>query len=554
MNFVEHIFANLRHAAGRPLLQEVRGDSMVSCTGSELLALIQAARTFLRQASVKKGDRCVLLAPNSIRWAAVDLAILAEGGIAVPLYSRQAPHELAAMMKDSAPALMICSDTTLHASIQQAWPGAPRSYVLDEILPASSAAAAVQEDAQPSAPIADSDAVAIIYTSGTSGEPKGVVLTVANLDFMLQCTTERLDILMQQHAGPEQVFHYAPFCFAASWILLLSCLSRDSVLTLSTDLSKLADEMRLAAPDYFLNVPILLERVRAKIEENLQRRGGFAFRSFSQGRRAWLRRNAGEGLGLADKFWLAFAQSVVFPAIRKNLGSNLKALICGSAPLSVETQLFFMMLGLPVLQVYGLTETTAICTMDHPDSLKPGFVGKAIEGVDMKLGDADEILVRGPNLFLGYWNRPDATRDAMRDGWFHTGDQGEVTADGYWRITGRIKNLIVLSSGHNVAPEPIEEKILRTVAGAQQAVIVGNGRGFLSAVITGDLTDSAVQKALDSINTDLPHYKRVHAFCVEAEPFSINNGLLTINGKMKRDAIAARYHDRIEALYQKRSA
>ena len=146
------------------------------------------------------------------------------------------------------------------------------------------------------------------------------------------------------------------------------------------------------------------------------------------------------------------------------IGPNLKALICGSAPLSLETQLYFMMLGIPVLQVYGLTETTGICTMDDPRHVEPGRVGPAIRGIEMKLGENDEILVRGPNIFPGYWNRPQETAKVLRDGWFHTGDQGEVDAAGNWRIIGRIKNLIILSSGHNIAPEPIEDEVLRAFA------------------------------------------------------------------------------------------
>src|SRR3984893_3031980 len=141
------------------------------------------------------------------------------------------------------------------------------------------------------------------------------------------------------------------------------------------------------------------------------------------------------------------------------------------------------MLGIPVLQVYGLTETTAICTMDDPRHVEPGRVGPAISGVDMKLGEIEEVLVRGPNVFPGYWNRPEETAKALRDGWFHTGDQGEADAKGNWKIAGRIKSLIILGSAHNIAPEPIEEKILEQLQGAQQVVLVGNGRGYLSAIV-----------------------------------------------------------------------
>jgi long-chain acyl-CoA synthetase len=236
------------------------------------------------------------------------------------------------------------------------------------------------------------------------------------------------------------------------------------------------------------------------------------------------------------------------------LGKNLKALISGSAPLRLETQLYFAMLGIPVLQVYGLTETTAICTLDDPEQVEPGRVGPAIPGIEMKLAENDEIIVRGANIFPGYWNRPEDTAQALRDGWFHTGDQGEVNSSGNWRIIGRIKNLIILGSGHNVAPEPIEDALVGRIAGAQQVVVVGNGRGYLSAIVTGAVAAEKVQEAIEDVNGQLPHYKQVHAFHIRSEPFSMENGLLTANGKLKRDLIAAELRDEIENLYKTRQA
>jgi long-chain acyl-CoA synthetase len=233
------------------------------------------------------------------------------------------------------------------------------------------------------------------------------------------------------------------------------------------------------------------------------------------------------------------------------IGGKLRALICGSAPLSVETQLFFMMLGIPVLQVYGLTETTAICTMDDPDApVIPGRAGPAIAGVEMKIAENAEIVVRGPNIFAGYWNRPEETAKVLRDGWFHTGDQGEVDANGNWKIVGRIKNLIILGSGHNIAPEPIEDKILHELPGAIQVVVVGNARGYLAALVTGKVSDEKTQAALDLVNPDLPHYKQVRAFHLVEEAFSVENGLLTANGKLKRDLIAERFRNEIDAMYE----
>jgi long-chain acyl-CoA synthetase len=245
----------------------------------------------------------------------------------------------------------------------------------------------------------------------------------------------------------------------------------------------------------------------------------------------------------------------VFPTIRKKMiGGNLRALICGSAPLSVETQLFYMMLGIPVLQVYGLTETTAICTMDDPEAqVVPGRTGPAISGIEMKVAANDEIVVRGPNIFPGYWNRPEETAKVLRGGWLHTGDQGEVDANGNWKIVGRIKNLIILASGHNIAPEPIEDKILQELPGANQVVIVGNGRGYLAALITGNVSAEKAQVALDLVNPGFPHYKQVRAFHVGEEAFTIDSGLLTANGKLKRDAIAERFHSEIDAMYERTS-
>jgi long-chain acyl-CoA synthetase len=558
MNFLETIFQRLAQDPGRVVLREVRGGSFTTASAGELLSSIGAARTFLRSRGLKPGDRCALLAHNSIPWVAMDLAILAEGLIAVPLYARQAPAELAGMMKDCSPALLVCGDAALRDAIASAWPAAPPSVTFEQIFSKDKNAvvlseAGAQATAESKDPylLKDSDPVAIIYTSGTSGEPKGVILKVSNLNHMVPCTLGRLDLLMAGSRRTDYIFHYLPFCFAGSWILMLTALSRASLLTLSTDLTQLADEIRAAQPDYFLNVPALLERIRSGVEDQLQKRGGLALGLYRRGKEAWAR---GQSASFADHIWLALASLIVFRAVRGKLGPNLRALICGSAPLAVETQEFFRMLGIPVLQVYGLTETTAICTMDDPRRVEPGRVGPAIAGVEMKLAESGEILVRGPNIFPGYWNRPEQTASVLKDGWFLTGDQGEVEERGNWRIIGRVKNLLILNSGHNIAPEPLEDKLLHSLPGAQQVMLVGNGRSYLAALVTGKVAREAVAAALDKLNGDLPHYRRIHNFQVLEEAFTIENGLLTANGKLKRDAITARFRENIESLYTAKPA
>lgn len=541
MPFAGEIFSQLKAAAKTTVLQEIRDGQVSGVTGGELLEMVGKARRFLAARGLRKGDRCGLLAANSIRWIAVDLAAMAEGLIVVPLYFRQAPAELVAMMKDSTPSLICCGDAGLRDGILQSWPGAPQHFLFDEIFADTSK---VDLD-RPQ--VRDEDAVTIIYTSGTSGEAKGVVLTAANVGFMLGCTAARLDQLMGGRTGQDRIFHYLPLSFCASWIAVLTFLLRGSLITLNTDLTKIPNDMPVVAPHYFLNVPQLLERMRRGVDEQVAKKGGIGLKIYSRAKEAWAQKKS--------NVWSGLANLLVFPTVRKKMvGENLKALICGSAPLTPETQDYFKMLGIPVLQVYGLTETTGICTMDDPANPVPGRVGPAISGIEMKLNEQGEMIVRGPNVFPGYWNRPQQTADVLREGWFHTGDQGELDSTGTWKIVGRVKNLIILGSGHKLAPETVEDEIAKHLPNAQQVVVVGNGRGYLSVIVTGGASSEQVQAALDVVNQDLPHYKQVRAFVIRPEPFSIDNGMLTANGKLKRELIAARMKNEIESMYPVKQA
>jgi len=564
MSFLQTILEQLTQGSSKSILQEIKDGQLVSTSCDELLDNLTRARRFFSQAGLARGDRCALLASNSSRWVALDLAIMAEGGIAVPLYSRQSPQELVTILKDCSPRWLCCSDPALAEGVISNWKEAPPVLLFDQILcdnsarPLRGAAAlharrmALFSDPAVLSPseLPDDAPIALIYTSGTSGEPKGVLLSVRNVSFMLDQTRRRLDELMRDvpKEDDDRVFHYLPFCFAGSWILLLTCLSRGNCLMMSMDLGKLAEELKVADPHYYLNVPVMLERMRRAITSQVRERGGLVLRLFEEGHSAcW--RSHNRKAKLLDGVWCAVARFFVFPKIRKRLGNNLRALICGSAPLAEETQLFFQMLGISVLQVYGLTETTAICTMDAVDRVTPGRVGPAIPGIEMKLGESDEILVRGPNVFPGYWNRPAATAEMIRDGWLHTGDQGDVDAQANWRITGRLKNLIITSGGHNVSPEPIEQMILSGLPEAEQVMVIGNERKFLVAIISGNVGADRVGVVLKDVNQQLPHYKQVRRFFAGAGLFSEENGLVTANRKLRREMIEWRYRNDIEKLY-----
>src|ERR1700688_146434 len=273
MTFFDQIVGSLERSGEAVVLQELRDGQTASMTARELLAQVHVARAYLRRLRLKKGDRCALLAHNSMQWVAMDLAIMAEGLTVVPLYPRQAAAELVAMMQHCSPSLIACGERSLADSIVKAWPDAPPRFCFENVFtpgrtPAQSSTTVIAEE----------DVVTIIYTSGTSGEAKGVMLNAGNIGFMLGCTSGRLDQMMRNRSGQHSVFHYLPLCFAGSWIMMLTCLLRGSILTLNTDLGKIAAEIRLAEPDYFLNGPAPLERMRQAVDEQLWKTGGFPLR------------------------------------------------------------------------------------------------------------------------------------------------------------------------------------------------------------------------------------------------------------------------------------
>ncbi len=553
-NFLENVFAQLEKSASRVVIREIRGESFHELTGAQLLQQIRRAQEWIRRRDLSPGDRVAIVGPNSMRWIAIDLALMAEGLVVVPLYYRQAAGELVAVMRDCQPKMLIADGGALRDAIAAASPADAGfrfdTVLFDEIL-ATSAIGRAQEqtgDVRPK-PRSDSDLVTIVYTSGTSGEPKGVCLNIGNVTFMLDRTTGRLDQLMRGSQGHESIFHYLPLNFAASWIATLTFMLRDSVVTLSTDLNKLADEIRLSQPHYFLNVPTLLERVRRGVDDAISKRPS-VIRSLYQRARDAAQREIDGNPKTFDGIWLSLGRALIFSKIKERFGPNLRALICGSAPLAPETQNFFRMLGIRVLQVYGLTETTGICTMDNPDgTVDTGHVGPTIDGIEMQVGEENEIVVRGPNIFPGYWNREEETAAVLRGGWFHTGDQGEKNEHGNWRIVGRVKNLLILNSGHKIPPEPIEDKLAQLLPAAQHVILVGNGRGYLCALLTGPVDKSSVQSALDNMNRDLPHYRQIRNFTVLSETLTPDSGLLTAMGKLRRSAINDHFASQIDALY-----
>jgi long-chain acyl-CoA synthetase len=318
---------------------------------------------------------------------------------------------------------------------------------------------------------------------------------------------------------------------------------------LSTNLDNLQEELRAASPHYVMNVPVLLERIKNGVEGRVTKLPR-AVRSLYERGAAAHRASVGGQIASTERMWLMLARRMLFPRIKRLIGENLEFLVCGSARLSEDTQRWFEMVGLPVFQVYGLTETTGIVTIDDTKNVQPGRVGYAVAGCELRLTEEGELACRGPNVFAGYWNRPEATAQMVVDGWLHTGDQAEIDASGSVRIVGRLKDVIVPASGHNVAPAAIEERLLQAGGGLEQAVVIGHGRAFLTAIVTGPVTVAALDETREKVNAALPHYQRLRKIHLATEPFSPENGLLTANQKLRRAQIESRYADAIEEMYR----
>jgi long-chain acyl-CoA synthetase len=541
MHFLARIFENLEQQPDKCAVIEVHGTELREHDGRALLGLVSKARAFVASTGVQPGDRVAVLAPNSAKWVCADLAALACGAIVVPLYDKQEPKELAVMLRSAKPALLLAGTRELADTIAAAWPEHGRIAVFDEVFDAEPSKAGLHA-------IAPEDPVAIIYTSGTSGVPKGVVLSRANVDFMIPRTMERLAKVAVDRKVPDRVFHFLPFCFAASRMMLWTQLSRPNPIMISTDLTKLVVEMATAKPNYFLNVPAVLERIRNGVGAKIRERGGIALGLYERGIAAYQAIAAGRG-GFFDKVALGLAERVVFGKIKATIGENLDFLISGSAPLAEETQRWFQMLGIPVYQAYGLTETTGIVSLDEPDQVVAGRVGVALGGVEIRTSDEGELLVRGPNIFKGYWEMPEETASVIRDGWFHTGDQVDIER-GNIKIIGRIKNLIIPESGHNIAPEPLEEKFLGACPEATQCMMVGHARPFVAVLVPGRPPEAAVERAIEQVNADLPAYRKIRRAIFVDESFTPDNGLLTANQKLRRAVIERHFAAQIDAAYE----
>jgi long-chain acyl-CoA synthetase len=590
------------HVAGRfqnpGLVGRCRGDRIEALSGKELFERIRDLSLGLGALGVASGDRVAIVSESRPEWLMADLAVLSGGAVTVPVYPTLSSAQARYILNDSGAKAAIVSTRQQLEKIQEVrhelpaleavvlmdgWTSgdSPSVISLSTVAERGHARLAGEwgagKDYRDRARAVRPDQLAtIIYTSGTTGEPKGVMLSHANLVSNVKAGADVLQLTEQDVALSFLPLSHS-FERTVSYIYLLSGVT----LVFAESIDTIGRDLLRVRPTLLTGVPRVFEKLHDRIKEKGQAEPGLKGSIFKWAIGAGTSRGkaelAGRSVGLIGSVQASLADRLVFTKIRDGLGGRVRYLVSGSAPLPTSIAEFFQGIGLPIIEGYGLTETSPILTVNPPGAPRAGTVGRAIPGVELRIAEDGEILARGPNIMSGYYNKPEATAEALRDGWFHTGDIGTIDEEGYLRITDRKKDLLVTSGGKKIAPQPIEAVIRRNPLVAE-AVLLGDRRKFAAVLIVPNFQalerrlhdlgrppgprDELVvradvlalyQEVVDALNRELAQFERIKKVALLPVEFSIQSGELTPTLKVKRKVIEERWRDAIERLYAEAS-
>jgi long-chain acyl-CoA synthetase len=526
--------------------------------------LVEAAREIaggLIDQGVEAGDRVAIFSDTRPEWTLADLGIVLAGAVTVPIYQTASAEEAKHVLADSEAKVVFVENEELLSTAREAGKELDVGlYIvfedrdLDKLR--KRAGDHLDEVDKRVEAIEPDDVFTLIYTSGTTGPPKGCVLTHGNYRANAQMLEEVAEI------GPDSVVYlFLPLAHALSRMTQMVALDLGACIGYwRGDKNLLIDDLKELRPTHFPAVPRIFEKIYEQAHEQADGRiKGKLFESaIDIGREVRHTQRLGETVGPALRAEYEVMDRRVLSKVRDLFGGNLKYALTGAAPVQKEMLEFFDACGILILEGYGSTETSAVVSANAPDDFKFGTVGKPMPGTDVKIGDEGEILVRGPHVFQGYRGLEDETKEVLDDdGWFHTGDLGEIDDEGFLKISGRTKEILVTSSGKNITPTNIEEKIAESPA-VSQVIVVGDDRPYLVALVTpdgksGDDDDgpdeSAIQKAIDDANADLANIEQVKKFKVLPRELSQEEGELTPTLKVKREKVYENFKDEIEELY-----
>ena len=589
------------HVVGRhpkpALMRRCRGDAVEELSTQECFDRIRDFSLGLGALGVEPGDRVAILSDSRPEWVIADLAALTAGAVTAPIYPTLPEAQVRYILADSGARVAVVADATQAAKVRAAWDDLPALSALviidsdGEFEGAQGASGREElslaeatdrghrrlmtedglgrEYKERATAIAPDQLATIIYTSGTTGEPKGVMLTHGNV------ASNVMDggAVVQVHAE-DDALSFLPLSHAFERAVVFLYLYHGVTVTFAESLDTIARDLATVKPTVMTGVPRVYEKFHARVHDAVAGAPAIRQRLFHWAVRAGLRRAragfAGRSVSPLGRLSLGLAERLVLSTIRGRLGGRLRFVVSGSAPLSTPIAEFFFAIGIPVVEGYGLTETSPTLTVNPLERSKLGTVGPAIRNVELKIADDGEVLARGPNVMQGYYGKPEATAEVMRDGWFCTGDIGSLDDDGYLTILDRKKELIVTAGGKNIAPNPIEAELKRSPLVAE-AVLIGDRRPYVSALLVPDFTALATRAAVEGAsreeiverpdvvalfdevvnraNDGLARHEQIKRSALLPAEFGIATGELTPTLKVKRRVVAQRWSDAIERLY-----
>ena len=544
---------------------------------------------FLKHNGVHSKDRVAILSENRPGWYLADMAILNLGAINVPLYPSLPPNQIEYILNNCSAKAIVVSNMLQLGKIISIWQNLPElclvvvmnrlEELVEDVLDLNEAKEAGEKilEEKPwildTAPVEPDDVATIIYTSGTTGLPKGVMLTHRNI-----CENVKSSSSIIRLDESDRGLSFLPLSHAyertGGYYLLFSC---GATIYLAESVETISLNMSEARPTIIFTVPRLFDRIKMSIVKQIaaestikQKIFHWALKTGEKYHRA-LNSKGGVSQFLAIQHTLA--EKLVYHKIKNKLGGRLRYFVSGGAALPQKIGEFFQALDITILEGFGLTETSPITNVNRPEKIKFGTVGPTVDNVQLKIAEDGEILFKGPNIMKGYWKDEEATQKVIRDGWFYTGDIGEVDRDGYLKITDRKKHIIVTSGGKNIAPMPIENLIAES-SYVDQVIVIGEKRPFLIALIVPDFSklkefaaaegikfasnkeliqhksvQQIFEKLMRTVSRQLATHEKVRKFLLVDDAFTIENGNMTPTLKVKRKEIITRYAAEIDKVY-----
>ncbi|OUC97258.1 AMP-dependent synthetase/ligase [Streptosporangium minutum] len=580
-NLTDTVFQRAEREPGTVTLRRKVGDDWIAVTAGEFRDQVAAVARGLIAAGVGAGDRVALMSRTRYEWTVIDYAIWAAGAVSVPIYETSSSDQVRWIVSDSGAKAVFVELESHEEAVREVLAELPDLKDVWRI-----DGGALEELAAGGAEVSDAtlaerrtgrgtaDLATIVYTSGTTGRPKGCALTHDNLLFTARnVAAGPLDPLFT--ADGRAALLFLPLAHVFARMIQLVLIETGTVLAHTPNMKNVAPDLQGFKPTFLLGVPRVFEKVYNGAEQKAAGDGkSKIFHAAADTAIAWSRAQSAGGAGLGLRLRHALFDRLVYGKLRAATGGRLSAAVSGGSALGERLAHFFRGVGIEVFEGWGLTETSAPSAVNMPGANKIGTVGKPFPGVTIGIGEDGEVLVKGRHVFGGYWNDEKATGEVIdADGWFHTGDVGELDKDGYLRITGRKKEILVTAAGKNVAPAPMED-LIRAHPLISQAMVVGDDRPFVAAIITLDpealeqwkgangkagatladlSTDPAilaeVQKAVDRANRSVSKPEQIKKFAVLDSDISEESGHLTPTLKVKRNIVMRDFAKHIDSLY-----